>query len=342
MVLDAKGNKQTEKLDYYFDSYSHFGIHEEMLKDDVRTDTYRKAIVFNKHLFKEKVVLDVGCGTGILSMFAAKAGAKKVYAIDNANIIFQAEAIMRHNGFENIECIKGKMEEIELPESVDIIISEWMGYFLLYESMLPTVLYARDKFLKKDGLILPDRCTMEIALIEDAEYKDEKIDFWDDVYGFDYSCLKPIVLREPLVDTVNANAVSTRSFTMMDINLYTITVEDLKNINLQFKLTATKNDMAHAFVVWFDTYFRLDKTVVFSTSPYAKYTHWKQTILYTKEPMALIKGDEINGTLNIKPSEKSERDLVIASEWEWTGEGRSKMGGAWNEENSNMLWRMYE
>jgi len=52
--------------DYYFDSYAHFGIHEEMLKDEVRTQTYRKSILDNTHLFKGKVVLDVGCGTGIL------------------------------------------------------------------------------------------------------------------------------------------------------------------------------------------------------------------------------------------------------------------------------------
>ena len=62
--------------DYYFDSYSHFGIHEEMLKDEVRTRSYMNAIEQNGHLFKDKVVLDIGCGTGILSMFAARAGAR--------------------------------------------------------------------------------------------------------------------------------------------------------------------------------------------------------------------------------------------------------------------------
>ena len=67
--------------DYYFDSYAHFGIHEEMLKDEVRTLTYRKAMYHNKHLFKDKIVLDVGCGTGILAMFAVKAGAKQVIGV---------------------------------------------------------------------------------------------------------------------------------------------------------------------------------------------------------------------------------------------------------------------
>lgn len=57
------------------------GIHEEMLKDQVRTLTYRNAMYHNKHLFKGKVVLDVGCGTGILSMFAARAGANHVYGV---------------------------------------------------------------------------------------------------------------------------------------------------------------------------------------------------------------------------------------------------------------------
>ena len=60
-----------EKEDSYFDSYSHYYIHEEMLKDVVRTSSYRDAIIGNPEAFKDKIVLDVGCGTGILSIFAA-------------------------------------------------------------------------------------------------------------------------------------------------------------------------------------------------------------------------------------------------------------------------------
>lgn len=74
-------NSEMTSKDYYFDSYAHFGIHEEMLKDEVRTLSYRSSIYQNRHLFKDKIVLDVGCGTGILSMFAAKAGAKHVYGV---------------------------------------------------------------------------------------------------------------------------------------------------------------------------------------------------------------------------------------------------------------------
>ena len=80
---------------------------------------------------------------------------------------------------------KGKMEDVELPvDKVDIIISEWMGYFLLYESMLNTVLYARDRYLKPEGHLFPDRAVMYIAGAEDAEYRNEKIGCKCELYSY--------------------------------------------------------------------------------------------------------------------------------------------------------------
>ena len=94
-----------------------------------------------------------------------------------SNIIDQAQKIIEANGFkDSITLVKGKLEDTELPiTEFDIIISEWMGYFLLYESMLDTVLLARDKYLKPGGLIFPDKANMYIAAIEDQDYKEEKI-----------------------------------------------------------------------------------------------------------------------------------------------------------------------
>ena len=200
-----------------------------MLKDEVRTLSYRNSMMQNRHLFKcvstasfaharrDKVVLDVGCGTGILCMFAAKAGAKLAIGIDMSNIIDQAQKIVEANGLsDKVTLIKGKMEEVTLPvDKVDIIVSEWMGYFLLYESMLDTVLDARDRYLKPDGLMFPDIASIHMAAIEDQEYKEEKIGFWDDVYGFDYSCMKEIAMKEPLVDTVDLRSVVTNPCTVI-------------------------------------------------------------------------------------------------------------------------------
>ena len=94
-----------------------------------------------------------------------------------STIIEKAREIVEVNGMaDRITLLQGKMEEVEMPfPKVDIIVSEWMGYFLLYESMLDTVLYARDKYLAPNGLIFPDKATIFMAGIEDGEYKDEKI-----------------------------------------------------------------------------------------------------------------------------------------------------------------------
>ena len=109
--------------------------------------------------------------------FAVKAGAKHVIGVDMSTIIEKAQEIVSVNGMaDKITLLQGKMEEVTLPfPKVDIIISEWMGYFLLYESMLDTVLYARDNYLAPDGLIFPDKATIYMAGIEDGDYKDEKI-----------------------------------------------------------------------------------------------------------------------------------------------------------------------
>lgn len=310
---DVTSDSMTSR-DYYADSYAHFGIHEEMLKDTVRTGSYRSAIINNGHLFKGKTVLDVGCGTGILSMFAAKAGASHVVGIDMSNIIDQAQKIIEANGFKDtITLVKGKLEEAELPiDQFDIIISEWMGYFLLYESMLDTVLLARDKYLKPDGLIFPDTAKLLFAAIEDQDYKEEKINFWDNVYGFDYSCIKDIALREPLVDTVELKAVVTDPYVIKEIDLLTATKEDL-TFTAPFHLVATRDDYVHAFLAWFDIVFDCThKKVKFSTGPHAQYTHWKQTVFYTPSTITIAKGQEITGVISCAPNARNNRDLDIS------------------------------
>lgn len=285
-----------------------------MLKDSIRTISYRDAIIFNSASFKDKIVLDIGCGTGILSMFAVQAGAKHVYAIEMSEIIEQAKKIVEKNGLKDkITLIKGRVEEIELPvEKVDIIISEWMGYFLLYESMLNTVLYARDKWLNEGGLILPNKSTMFIAAIEDSQYKQDKIHYWDSVYGFDFSPIKELAYLEPLVDTLEHpdQVISTKS-QFKEIDITKVNKEDL-DFESPFSLTVNEQDIIHAFVAWFDIEFSQGhKKIFFSTGPKSKNTHWKQTIFYLKDDLKVFPGDIIKGTLNCKANAKNPRELDI-------------------------------
>lgn len=159
-----------------------------MIQDQVRTSSYAHFIMKNPNLFREATVLDVGCGTGILSLFAAKAGAKRVFAVDASDIAERAKEIVKLNGLESvITVIRGKVEDIKLPDDVkhvDVIISEWMGYALLYESMLDSVLHARDRFLNPEGGVMaPTQCRMMFSLCDASDLVKDRVSFWNDVYG---------------------------------------------------------------------------------------------------------------------------------------------------------------
>lgn len=248
-----------------------------------------------------------------------------------STIINKAKEIVECNGMsDKITLLQGKMEEVELPfPKVDIIISEWMGYFLLYESMLDTVLYARDKYLDTGGLIFPDRATIYLSGIEDGEYKDEKIgckyslldvkrkrltqyhQVWDNVYGFDFSPLKDSALSEPLVDTVELKACVTDPCLAFEIDLYTVTPEQLE-FSEKFTLRAQRRDLIHAIIAWFDIDFTACHVPIkFSTGPHTKYTHWKQTVFYLREVLAVEEGETITGVLSSKRNSKKPRDLDI-------------------------------
>ncbi|KAK4766832.1 hypothetical protein SAY87_008474 [Trapa incisa] len=307
--------------DYYFDSYSHFGIHEEMLKDGVRTRTYQNVIYQNKFLFKDKVVLDVGAGTGILSLFCARIGAKHVYAIECSQMADMAKEIVVANGLSKvITVLKGKVEELDLPiAKVDIIISEWMGYFLLFENMLSTVLYARDKWLNNDGLVLPDKASLYLTAIEDADYKNDKIEFWNNVYGFDMSCIKKQAIMEPLVDTVDQNQIVTNCQLLKTMDISKMTSGDA-SFTAPFKLVAERDDCIHALVAYFDVSFtRCHKMIGFSTGPCSRSTHWKQTVLYLEDVITICEGEVVTGNMTVAPNMKNPRDVDIKLKYSFNG-----------------------
>lgn len=296
-----------------------------MLKDEVRTKTYRNSIYHNKHLFKDKVVMDVGSGTGILSMFAACAGAKRVFSVEYSSMAKQSMQIIKDNKLDHIiTVLHSKMEDItELPdgiEKVDIIISEWMGYCLLYESMLNTVIFARDRWLAPNGILMPDKAKLYITAIEDRQYKDDKINWWDNVYGFNMSSIRKVAITEPLVDSVDHNQVVTNNCLIKDIDLYSTTIEDLA-FKSNFTLTTNRDDYVHAFVCYFTVEFsKCHKRVGFSTSPDSHYTHWKQTVFYLQEALTVKKGEHISGYLDCKPNERNNRDLDFVIGVKFNGE----------------------
>ncbi|XP_055578195.1 protein arginine N-methyltransferase 3 isoform X2 [Falco cherrug] len=250
----AIADLQEDEDGVYFGSYGHYGIHEEMLKDKVRTESYRDFIYQNPHIFKDKVVLDVGCGTGILSMFAAKAGAKKVIGVDQSEIVYQAMDIIRLNKLENIiTLVKGRIEEVDLPlEKVDVIISEWMGYFLLFESMLDSVIYAKDKYLAEGGSVYPDICTISLVAVGDMNKHVDKLLFWENVYGFDMSCMKKAVIPEAVVEVLDPNTLISTASVIKRIDCNTASTPELE-FSSDFTLTITMSTKCTLHVLNFTT-----------------------------------------------------------------------------------------
>jgi protein arginine N-methyltransferase 1 len=242
-------------------------------------------------------------------MFAAKCGARKVYAVAKASIVEYAAQIVVANGFaDQIEVIRGSVEEVEIREQVDVVLSEWMGYYLLCESMLPSVIIARDRFMKPGGTMFPSRARMYIAGIEDAEYREQKINFWDNVYGFSYAPIKKWALLEPLVEICPPERIFTTRATLVEMDLNTATVEML-TISAHFELVARRPETLHGFVVWFDVLFEgPQKTVQLSTSPHEEPTHWSHSIFYIDEPMSLAPSERVTGHFHVEPNLRNPRD----------------------------------
>ncbi|XP_027366248.1 probable protein arginine N-methyltransferase 6 isoform X2 [Abrus precatorius] len=336
-ALQTRVTRITDLDRAYFDCYAHIGVHEEMIKDRVRTDAYKNAIMHHKDFIKNKVVLDVGCGTGILSIFCAQAGAKRVYAVEASSIALQ---------------------DAEIKEKVDVIISEWMGYMLVYESMLGSVITARDRWLKPGGLILPSNARLYMAPFTHTKRYHESVDFWRNVYGIDMSALLPLAkqgeFEEPSVETITGENVLTSPRTVKYVNCYSITIPELKCITTRFKFNSLVKAPLHGFAFWFEVEFDSpapvlspmpinfllpassvdndpvdgsqgekcrNRKLLLSTAPEDPPTHWQQTLIYFYDPIELEQDQLIEGMVALSQSQEHARFINI--HLEYTSEGRS-------------------
>ena len=154
--------------------YAEIEVHRTMICDRVRTHAFRRAI--DAVVRPGDVVLDVGAGSGILSAFAARAGAARVYAVERTAVAALAEELAIANGVgEIVEVIHGDVTDIALPERIDVIVSEWLGGFGIDEGMLVPVIAARDRWLKPGGVMIPRSVTAWAALVHDR-YLAETVD----------------------------------------------------------------------------------------------------------------------------------------------------------------------
>ncbi len=271
--------------------YYDLEIHRRMLADTVRVDAFRKAIEASVH--PGSVVLDVGAGTGILSLLAVHAGAKKVYAVEPTAIASVARQIVRENGMtERIQVIEAGIEKTALPEPVDVIVFEWMGGFGVDEGMLPLLLLARDRWLKPGGRVIPGSVAMWMAPAYDRALAGER-DLWTGArYGVDLR-----ILWRNMVDMwhygrhhVTVDDCIAPPFRLWDHDAATQSyAASCATMTASHRFTASRRGEMNSLLVWFDS--ELVPGVRLANGPGDRENHWGPTVFPLDRSHHLEAGD---------------------------------------------------
>jgi len=296
----------------YFQYYAKLGNQQNMLQDSVRTSTYRCAIVENPDDFRDASVMDIGAGSGILSFFAAQAGASTVYAVEASSMAEVVRALAESNQFggTSIEVINKTIEKVtdEVPKKVDVLVSEPIGTFLFNERMIESYLCARDRFLKPGGKMFPNVGNLCIAPFSDAMLHWEQANkdgFWKNssFYGVDLNAAvdrcKKEHFRQPIVDYINPECLVSRCH-VTRFDFATISVESLQRMEIPFDFEIQQPCLVHGIAGWFDALFEgTNMTVTLSTAPWSPGTHWYQIRFLLETPLAVNAGQHIEGILTM-------------------------------------------
>ncbi|TKW36434.1 hypothetical protein SEVIR_2G439800v4 [Setaria viridis] len=306
--FDTKIEASSAKM--YFHYYGQLLHQQNMLQDFVRTGTYYAAVMENRSDFEGRVVVDVGAGSGILSLFAAQAGAKHVYAVEASEMAEHAQRLISGNPSlgQRITVIKGKVEEVELPEKVDILISEPMGTLLVNERMLESYVIARDRFLAPDGKMFPTTGRIHMAPFSDEYLYVEmanKALFWQqhNFFGVDLTPLHGSAFQgyfsQPVVDAFDPRLlISPPTYHTLDFT--SMKEEELYEIDIPLSFVASVGTRVHGLACWFDVLFN-GSTVQrwLTTAPGSPTTHWYQLRCVLSQPLYVMAGQEITGRLHL-------------------------------------------
>ncbi|MBW1914820.1 MAG: methyltransferase domain-containing protein [Deltaproteobacteria bacterium] len=291
------------------DYYAQLSNQQIMLEDTERTGMYHQSITLNMKDFMDKVVMDVGAGSGILSFFAAHAGARKVYAIEATEMANHAHTLVKANGLSGqIEVIQEKIEDLQLPEKVDIIVSEPMGIFLVHERMMEVYALARERWLKPDGKMFPSKGRIFLAPFTDNYLHSShvtKTRFWENTefYSIDVSSLAGTALSnyfsKPFVGPVDQNTLMAEP-SSHEFNFLTVAPKDYAQFKIELNFTATSTGLMHGLAGWFDVHFEGTSYLGhLSTAPSSPATHWLQIRFLFEQPIAMNIGQKFSGTVSM-------------------------------------------
>lgn len=284
------------------DGYARLSIHRWMLADAVRNEAYREAL--EKVVREGDAVLDMGAGTGFLSLLAAKAGARRVYAIERTDIAAVARKLIERNGMsDRITVIQNSLEDIELDDRVDVIVSEWMGGFGVDENMLAPLVIARDRFLRPGGRIVPERVTALLAPMWLLELDESQQHWREHPHGVDLSLIAELGANEAelMQWAVTEDDMLAPAQPLWSHDAMTVTLEEADNpFVAKLSFTTTKAGQLSGLATWFDA--DMGEGVKLTNAIGAPDTHWGRLIFPLDHAIPVREGASIEVELRCEPS----------------------------------------
>ncbi|MBI2677668.1 MAG: 50S ribosomal protein L11 methyltransferase [Candidatus Koribacter versatilis] len=259
-----------------------------MVADERRTGAYDNAL--RKAVRPNSVVLDLGCGPGILSLLACRAGARRVYAIEHGDAIELGRALAHANGYaDRIVFIQDFSTRVQLPEKVDVIVSDLRGVLPLYQHLIPSIVDARRRFLAPGGVLLPQEDALWFAPVTAPEISQRLRRGWEHNH---YGLVLDAGLRHATnmwrKERVRREQCLAGPQPWVTLDYRTI---ESPNVSREATWTAAADGIGHGFALWFDSV--LFDDVRFTSAP------WEPELIYGSgffpwsEPVPIQTGDSI-------------------------------------------------
>lgn len=275
--------------------------HRELLNDEVRTNAFREAIA--KTVRPGDVVIDLGCGSGILSFFACQAGAARVYSIDNTRMADTAAYLARHLGFaDRVTVIHKESREVELPERANVLISETLGVTGFDEGIAGSVKDARARLLADGARILPCRIGVSLVPVElDYDY-DRHVAFWSEPrYGFDLSPLRMFASNAIAFAHIRGNAHLAPA-----AELFSLDLGEATEAQGRASFQVWRKAFLHGFGAFFTATLADGITL---TNARARETSWSQALLPLEVAVPVEEGSRV----------EVELEMDDGRAWRWRG-----------------------
>jgi protein arginine N-methyltransferase 1 len=223
-----------------------------MLADSVRADAYDAAI--RAAVRPGHVVLDIGCGTGLLSLIACQAGARKVYAVETSAVIETAKEIVAANRIDRIEFVDVRSMDLTLPERVDVIVSQPWGVLPLTGDHLSATIDARHRHLAAEGIVLPRRDRIYAALAEaPREYARTTGPWRTHNRGFYLEPARRVMVNSLVRSDMTREQLLSEPQLWATLDYASI---DSPHVRNAVTLRPSRHGTVHGLIVWFDATLR--------------------------------------------------------------------------------------